>query len=66
MRLTFEYNDDERHMVKWILAKVLPYLGYMNDLNINYQNKTSLSNVWEIPEKFKDLIDFKKFKEVLK
>ena len=59
MRITFEYNDDEMHLVKWCLFKCCTLLG-CNDGEkgpIEYENKVSISNVWEIPIQFKELFD---------
>ena len=59
MKITFEYNDDENHIVKWCLYKCATILG-CNDGDkdpIEYEHKISISNVWEIPIKFKDIFE---------
>lgn len=64
MRITFEYNDDELHLVKWVLFRAVSVLG-CNDGDkdpIKYQHKRSISNVLDIPIQFKDVI----MKEILK
>lgn len=57
MKLTFEYNDDEKHIVKWCLFKCATFLGTNDGENdpIEYKNKVSISNVWNIPLKFQEL-----------
>lgn len=58
MRLTFEFNDDENHLVKWCLFKCVSYLG-CNDGEkdpIEYKHKRSITNVYQIPLIFPEII----------
>ena len=58
MKLTFEYNDDEKHLVKWCLFKCASLLGCNNGDKdpLKYEHKVSISNVWEIPIQFQKII----------
>lgn len=50
MKITFEYNDDEKHIVSWCLFKCSAIVG-TNDGDedpIEYKNKVSISNVYQL------------------
>ena len=56
MRITFEWNDGEEHMIKWCLFKYASYIGSHEETKIEYKHKAIISNVWEIPKKFTELL----------
>jgi len=68
MRITFEFNDDEMHLVKWSLFKLVSLLG-CNDGEkdpIEYKHKRSISNILDIPIQFQELFKEKEEKPILK
>ena len=56
MKITFEFNDNEIHLVKWCFCKCAELLGTFGDNEIEHQHKRVLSNIINIGEFASELL----------